>query len=305
MTKLKVVIGVPTYKRYRGLSRLLKSLSQQICDFEFEIIVADNEGKDGVGHQVVKAIKDSYPLAIKAIPVIERGISHVRNALMHEAFQILNADVIAMIDDDEVVDEKWISELIKAHLKSGAQVVGGAIYPEFKSAPPEWTKESKLYFRTIHGEGYISFIQAAGNILLHKSIYNGKDELYFDEKFGLTGGEDKEFFIRLKNKGVKFYYTPEAKSFEYYGPERVSERWAIERAHRIGCNDTRILRYHSSSLLLSLKILVTSLLGLLLYIIPIPFCYANKSKKFKFKLKLSRQIGKLQGLNNHKFEEYK
>lgn len=305
MAKLKVVIGVPTYKRYKGLSRLLKSLSQQICDFEFDIIIADNEGKDGVGHQVVKAVKDSYPLAIKVIPVTERGISHVRNALMHEAFQALNADVIAMVDDDEVVDENWINELIKAYLKSGAQVIGGAIYPEFKTAPPEWTKESKLYFRTIHAEDYVTLIQAAGNILLHKSIYNGKDALYFDENFGLTGGEDKEFFIRLKNKGIKFYYTPEAKSFEYYGPERVSEKWALERAYRIGCNDTRILKYHSSSIFLGLKILVTSLLGLLVYTTLIPFFYTNKPKQFKYRLKLSRQIGKLQGLNNYKLEGYK
>jgi succinoglycan biosynthesis protein ExoM len=305
MPELKVAIGIPTYKRHKGLLRLLQSISRQICDFQPVVIVADNEGFDGIGHKIVNEIKEQFPFQITVIPVSERGISHVRNALMHKGFGLLGVDLLAMVDDDEVVDQNWINELVKAQLKSKAQVIGGAIYPQFEHEPPEWTKASRLYFRKVHQEGFIPLIQAAGNILLHSSIYNKNQSIYFDPAYGLSGGEDKEFFLRLKSLGILFYFCPEAKSYEYYGSDRLTKKWALERSNRIGRNDVRIIRGQSPNFVSDIKIMTGLFSGLVVYSLLSAVFFFNDVKRISFQLKVSRQLGKLYGFSRQITEDYK
>ncbi|MBN7820223.1 glycosyltransferase family 2 protein [Bowmanella yangjiangensis] len=293
MLNENVVIGIPTFKRPLQLERLLTSLAKQEIDLRFTIIVADNEGLSGAGLLRASEMSSSYPYDIICLPVEARGISNVRNAIMTKAFAELDADLLAMVDDDEVVDKHWLKELLLAHQKSGAEIIGGAIIPEFESPPPEWTKLCPLYFRKIREEGEVQLIQAAGNILLSKNAFIKSGSLLFSEEFGLTGGEDKEFFLRLKDLGCRFYFAPKAVSYEFYGNERVSINWAIERSYRIGSNDVRIILSRNCNVLLRLNFFIQSLVSLLFFSASYLVALTRRKNEFLVRLKVHRQLGKL------------
>lgn len=306
MESLKVVICVPTYKRPISLRRLLDSIAKQSCDFTPIVLVADNEGNGGQGLLVTEQIKEvGYPWELHAIPVNERGISQVRNALMQYGFKLLNATHLAMIDDDETVDQLWIAELVAMQLSLKSDVVGGAVYPEFSQAPPRWADGLNLYWRTIHKPGSINFIQSTGNVLLSKTISLCFNNILFDPEFGMSGGGDKEFFTRLKMAGATFAFAPKAISHEYLASSRLTLDWVKQRALRIGCGDMRIMRKNKISIYRWFVEVGKSIAALAFYSVLYIVFISSEKKRVHSMLKLIRQRGKLRGIFGNVEEVYK
>ncbi len=295
MESLKVVIGIPTYKRPIGLRRLLDSIASQVCNFIPVVLVADNEGDKGQGLQVVEQFKvEGYPWELHAIPVNDRGISQVRNAIMHYGFEHLGATHLAMIDDDEWVEPQWIAELVKVQLDTAADVVGGSVSPEFEFERPDWVQGLHIYYESNPGvSGRIALVQGTTNVLLARSIVERFPSEKFDTFYSLVGGGDKEFFTRIKSLGATFAFAHQAQAHELFTATRVTKKWAIERAYRIGAGDMRIIRKQKPDLVnwikellkLFVALVVSSFLSLLYLSVP--------HKHMKARLKLTRQLGKL------------
>ncbi|WP_434931612.1 glycosyltransferase family 2 protein [Shewanella sp. HL-SH5] len=298
MKSLNVVIGIPTFKRPQGVRRLLESVARQAADFDITVLVADNEGDKGIGLTTVQQIlAEGYPLPLKAIAVNERGISQVRNALMHEAFGIMQADLLAMIDDDEWVEPQWIASLVKIQLQTNADVVGGSVAPEFEVAPPAWAKGLHIYYQSDSTySGTVNLIDGTTNVLLSRHIVDAYPEELFDPFYSLVGGGDKEFFTRIKRRGATFAFAHEAQAHEIFGASRLTKKWAIERAYRIGAGDIRIISKNNSSLLVWLKELVKFLAAIAVSSVALILLAAIPHKRMKVRLKLARQMGKLSAI---------
>ncbi|NRQ42161.1 glycosyltransferase [Rheinheimera sp. YQF-2] len=305
MNKIKVVIGIPTFKRPQGLRRLLESIARQQADFSPIVLVADNEGEGGSGHVTVNEMKAGYPYQLVVIAVPARGISHVRNALMLHAFDKFEADMLAMVDDDEVVEQKWIASLVKMQQLENVDVTAGTVLPEFSVEPPVWTEKLNLYWRTIHPAGRIDLVQGTGNVLLNRSVWVKFKGQHFDPVFGLTGGGDKEFFTRLKSAGATFAFTPDAVSHEFIDSSRLTKEWAKQRAYRIGCGDVRIMRKNKMSMLSWLSEAVKTLSAFVYYSVLYIFCFNSERKKMHAIFKIMRQRGKLNGIFGTAPEVYK
>ncbi|WP_161796342.1 glycosyltransferase family 2 protein [Arsukibacterium ikkense] len=298
MKQLKVVIGIPTFKRPQGVARLLHSISRQVIDCRFEVLVADNEGDKGVGLFTVQQIlAEGYPLPLKAIAVNERGISQVRNALMHEAFDNMQADLLAMVDDDEWVEPQWLASLVKVQQQTNADVVGGSVAPDFEVVPPNWAKGLYIYYQSdATYSGPVGLIDGTTNVLLSRNIVDAYPEERFDPFYSLVGGGDKEFFTRIKRRGATFAFAHEAKAHEIFGASRLTKKWAIERSYRIGAGDIRIISNTSpgagvwlrEAAKLTSALVLSSMLWLLMAGIP--------HKKMQARLKIARQLGKLSAL---------
>lgn len=303
----KVVIGIPTCKRPVGLNNLLKSIAElSVTDIELIILVADNDAELKQGMKVVAELKQEYKYHIEAICVEQRGISYVRNKLLYESFETHQADFLAMIDDDELVEGLWLNELLKTQKNTQCDVVGGVVVPKFPSVAPDWVSELSIYYPRNPNESIeIPLIEGVGNVLLNKAIYFEFSKQRFDPFYSVYGGGDKEYFTRLKAGGARFALAHKAVSYELFDESRVTKSWAIERAHRIGAADMRIiLKHHKSFLKLcieSCKVIFATLLGLLMYITPIN----SEAKKMKGRLLLARQIGKIAGLFNKQKAVYK
>lgn len=308
MSEYKVVVGIPTFKRPNGLRRLLESIAKQNCSFELIVLVADNEGENGQGIAAALDISDSgFPFSLEAIAVDDRGISHVRNALMEKAFGDLEADMLAMVDDDEWVEPQWISSLVQVKQQTGADIVGGAVDPDFEVEPPKWADGLGIYYRSRSQEsGLVGLVQGTTNVLISRTVYVNYPKEKFDAFYSLVGGGDKEFFMRLKRQGAIFAYSHLAKSHEVFGESRLTRSWALERAFRIGAGDMRIFligKPKSTSILTEVaKIFIAYVIYFFLSIISRMF---DTRKYMRNKLKLFRQKGKVSGLLGKQKQVYK
>ena len=56
----------------------------------------------------------------------------------------------------------------------------------------------------------------------------------FDDKFNLTGGSDTLFFAKATKLGAKAVWVDDALVFEINPKSRVSVRWLLQRAYRLG-----------------------------------------------------------------------
>jgi succinoglycan biosynthesis protein ExoM len=301
-----VVIGIPTFKRQEGLSYLLRSVAKQDYKNILCVVVADNEGENGTGASVVyKFIKAGFPFPIKCIPVPDRGISQVRNALMQEAFENLACDNLAMVDDDEHVEGNWVSELIKMQQSGNYDVVGGFVLPDFDIPPPDWVTGLNLYYRPKLPAGAVKLVNGTTNVLLHRSVRDNFSDNLFDLKFSLTGGGDREFFTRLKHQGATFSFAPNAISYEIFSTSRLTLEWAKQRAFRIGAGDARIFRRYSSGYVAWLKEIIKLLGAFTVSSLMMIFTIFSPHRKVFYVLKIMRQRGKLNGLFGEPVEVYK
>lgn len=302
----KLVIGVPTFRRPKGLLRTIESLiSQKVTGLNYMIVVADNDSDLREGHGVVDELNSKgVNVELDVILVEDRGISSARNAIIEYALNKTDCIGVAMLDDDEFADSNWLQCLYDMHIESGADVVGGYTTPEFEQKEPKWAKELPVFYRKKKSQGLVELIESTCSVYIGAELLRKFPKERFDLEFGITGGGDKEFFLRLKKNGAKFAFTADARAFELYPPSRVNKKWAIKRAFRIGSTDMRVIKLHaktSSKVLELAKALVAIIIFPLKYIVSI----FSEKKRLTTLMQLSRAVGKLSIFTSFQYLEYK
>lgn len=241
----KILIGVPSYRRPELLSLLLSSLEAQqyLDEVSVRVFVADNDPDDHEGADLCSTLAHTYCWPLTACIVDQPGISSVRNAILTEAL-VSDVDFVAMIDDDERAEPQWLAQLLEVQEKTGADIVGGPVMFEFEEAPSLSIVQSGAFSWRIHNAGPIRCLDATGNILISTSALRRANCPAFDTGFGLTGGEDKEFFQRLLAAGLRFAWSDRAVAIETVPVSRANKAWILRRAYRIGNSDARIAWLH-------------------------------------------------------------
>jgi glycosyltransferase involved in cell wall biosynthesis len=226
------------------LARLLASLAKLETAEQVSVLVADNDGAWREGFELCSKLP-GYRWPLDAIIVEERGIASVRNALVDRALDA-GADFIAMLDDDEWPSPHWLTELLRIQRETRADIVQGSIVFEGRVRSAAYSAcEGVASIRKASGP--IAMIEGAGNLLLARSCFDGLERPYFDPDFGLTGGEDSEFFTRLSRAGKHFAWADEAVAHGEIEPTRLTLRWVLTRAFSIGNSDMRIaMKYRGS-----------------------------------------------------------
>jgi len=240
-----VVVAIPTYKRPRGLARLLDFLANLETAATVSVLVADNDAEGHEGFDLCQALK-GYRWPLHAITVRERGIAPVRNALVREALKG-DAQFIAMLDDDEWPERGWLDALLAEQAKTGADVVQGSILFEFETRP-RWAETFDGMSDIRNASGPVETLQGAGNLLMTRAALSIVGAPWFDPAFALSGGEDRDFFQRLKAAGARFAWSDEAVARGYVPATRTSFAWALKRAYSVGNSDMRVfLKYGPSA----------------------------------------------------------
>jgi GT2 family glycosyltransferase len=300
-----VTIAIPTFRRPRGLERLLAALAKLETTANVSVLVADNDAERREGVAVCERLRaDGYRWTLDAIVVPERGIAQSRNALVARILAGSGAEFVAMIDDDEWPQPQWLDAFLRAQRETDADVLYGAILREFEHAPGIWAAHCPGVASTRVAAGASSTIPGAGNIFLRRACLEELAKPCFDPEFALTGGEDKDFFTRLKKQGRTFAGVDEAVCYEFVPASRANLRWALQRAYRIGNSDMRVtLKHESAAGALareSAKIAGAVLLFPLLFAISIPFA-ARRADPL---CKLYRAAGKVAAIFGSHFNEY-
>ncbi|MEC8522761.1 MAG: glycosyltransferase [Pseudomonadota bacterium] len=282
-----IYVAIPTYKRPKSLSRLIKSLGRMSTAREYRILVADNDAEMREGVGVAKSLSASEEKAIDTIVVEARGISAVRNAILEYVFRDKEAEILLMIDDDEYVDPGWIDGMLTVQTETAADAVAGLVLPHFETTPPDFAKDNELYWRTKHDSGIVRDIYSTTSLLLARKFFREHKGFRFLDEFGMTGGGDFEFLNRMKGKGAVFAFASSAISYEVFGESRLTKDWNIERSYRIGFAEARIAVKNRSYYRLFLK----SFLAYFYYRTKV-FLYPSE---FQYERKMVKQLGRMKG----------
>jgi succinoglycan biosynthesis protein ExoM len=229
-----VAICVATYRRPDQLNRLLTSLGALTLakNADVKILIVDNDAGESA-RLICEVVELRWPLRYIVEP--RRGIAQARNtAVRHSA----GANWIAFVDDDEMVEPQWLEHLLLTQLRFQADIVAGPVVPQFGTNVPEWIIQSGLHERPRYLTGCKPKPPGTGNVLISAEVFQRIGS--FDERFGLTGGEDTQFFLRAAQAGFKAVWCDEAVVHESVGPDRTGLSYLLRREYRDASSMARI-----------------------------------------------------------------
>lgn len=235
--KLCVLIGVCTYQRNEQLVETITSLAAMAipADIELTVLISDNSKEKQAENVVLEQAQIINAFDLKYVSAPKQGISYARNKVLDHALQH-NFEYIAFIDDDETADQNWIKELISCAVAENADLVNGHVDYIYPESAPEWMMNNKLH------RGAQPTIEADGstNNILYRVDFLRQHALFFDPRYGLSGGEDRHLMRRIKNAGGRRLYCPGAKTREHIHPSRLSQKWLVRRQFRAGYCDASL-----------------------------------------------------------------
>ncbi len=200
----KVTFYIPVYNVEKYISSCIESVLNQTYPI-YEFLIIDDGSQDN-SIRIAESYKNIYPKLIKIIKHNEnKGLACARNTALYNA----DGEILATIDTDAVADKFFLENIMKEFEidKSNkiAGVCGRLIESNIQTIPDRW----RARFLSQHwGEKKLEPIFIFGSTSVFK-ISALKEIGGFDPKFK-TNGEDCDISERLKNRGFKILYNPEA-----------------------------------------------------------------------------------------------
>ncbi len=228
-----VCICICTFRRPDLLRKLLGKLERQTADgrLALSISIADNDEQRSAETTVADFSRSSAIEVTYACQPV-KNIALARNT----ALQSAAAEYVAFIDDDEFPVDDWLLAMIDACEKYGVAGVLGPVRPHFDETPPRWILEGDFFERPEPPTGTIMQWEECrtGNVLLRSAILDKRGSV-FDPAFG-SGGEDKDFFMRMTAAGHVFCWCNEGAVYETVPKERWTRAYLLKRALLRGRN---------------------------------------------------------------------
>ena len=243
-----VAVCVITYHRPLGLRRLLEGLERLRFEQDvpkIQIIVVDND-EEATARHVCDDFRSRLKWPIEYAIEARRGIPFARNKAI--ALAMTDSDLIAFIDDDEVLEPNWLAELLRVMGEHEADVVAGPVVPCFEAAPPHWVIKGRFHDRRRWQTGQRLDRAFTNNILLRRSVFETMEK-HFDERMAMTGGSDSHFLQRVNRAGHSIVWADDAVVTEWNPASRMSAKWILRRAYRVGTTMAFIYRDLHSGLL--------------------------------------------------------
>ena len=288
-----VILCIPTYKRPVMLRRLLDAVAALKTGADLRVLVGDNDAQDHAGFDLCNTMTD-YRWPLTAVIAHKRGIAQVRNTLIEEALKT-DAAFIAMIDDDEWPAADWLDQFLAEAHRTKADVLQGSIL--FGAGTG---LEGHGDIR--HASGPVAMLQGAGNLLIRRAVLEGMTAPWFDPAFALSGGEDREFFVRLQRAGKRFAWSDEARAYGDIPDTKDNLGWLLRRAYSVGNSDMRVLLKHGFENGVVLE--VVKILGAIALSPLAALVLAASPRRAVPLQKLFRAIGKGAALFGARYNEY-
>lgn len=252
-------VVVATRDRPNELARCLDSLAELEHD-RFDVVVVDNAPSDDRAEVVVERFRGTS-LPVRYVREPRPGLARAHNA----ARPFVTGQVVAITDDDVVVDRAWLRRLTDAFGEApSVGAVTGMIFPaELETAAQAWTDVHAAY-----NKGYERRIVdldadpasllpwATGTIgsgaNMAFSVAALDDIGWFDDALGAgtpaRGGDDLAAFHDVLVHGHRIVYEPSAVVFHHHHREaRVVRDLTFSYGVALGAHLTRAVVDHPSS----------------------------------------------------------
>lgn len=302
---MRVAICIATYKRPDMLEYLLESISKlefkKVIAPNINIVIVDNDAEGSAKKVVENAMRYiNFPIVYTIEP--KKGLAYARNKTIELAGDV---DLVAIVDDDEIVSKNWLDDLLYVQQQYDADVVSGPVIPRFKVSPPEWVVRGHFFERPRFNTGKKIDMARTGNVLIRKDTLDMFSPP-FDYMFNLTGGEDTYLFKRIHINNKKMVWSDDAIVEEWVPKKRISILWLLRRSFRAGTTVSLVELY----LGFSFKTIITRLsksiahitLGILSFLF---YIFFKREKAIKSLQRIATGIGNFMGIFGFKYKEYK
>ena len=295
---MKIDVCVATYRRPDWLRLLLGDLAQQQLrgPCSLRVIVVDNDPQCSA-RPVVEPGLTGLQLLYLTQPL--KNISLTRNLALDHS----RADWVAFVDDDERVPPQWLQSLLDAQQRYGADAVFGPVEGQLPASAPAWVKAMGFFTANATPSGTVMQWGSTNNALLnHRFVAGGAR---FDPRFGLTGGEDTQFFFALAQQGARMVWCREALISEPVAADRMTLRWLLRRHFRGGQSYTDIVERPRTGwrrLVWSARCAGLLAVLALLALCSLPF---NIAVAVRFAAQAASNAGKLSTVLGYRFQEYR
>lgn len=179
-------------------------------------------------------------LALTHVLEPEPGIPFARNRAARESVA-QGADLLAFVDDDEVVSPDWLCRMVAGYRASGAVLLGGPLRVAPLIGPVGWAQ--RLMYRNVADRYRRKEARAAAragldgtpgvtivtNNWLAETILFSRHGLSFDESMRHTGGTDAKFHADVRRLGLRTAWVADAVVEEIIPTERLSFRYQFRR----------------------------------------------------------------------------
>ena len=226
---MKIDLCIATFRRPMLADTLASVQAAQIpTHVHLRIIVVDNDFEP-TAQEIVQKAKASGALSVTYVHAPAANISLARNAGLDAS----DADWVAFIDDDEIVDQDWLMHMVAGVEQTGADAVFGPSVPLYPESAPNWIKEGDFHRQEVQFRAGRVVTGHTCNAMLR---WQGTPWMAdrFDLSLGRTGGEDTQFFAGIFQKGGVFDTIPDAIVRERIPQSRLSFQWLAKRRFRIG-----------------------------------------------------------------------
>jgi len=228
-----LTVAICTKDRPENLARCLQSLlNLQVSALKWEILVIDNAPSD----ERTKELVASYP-QVRYVLEPKPGLNFARNCALYSA----NGELLAYLDDDVVVDRKWLEGLMEAWAENpDAAAFTGLVLPYELVTDAQILFEARGGFRRgfekirygqilpgnpLHPCG-AGIFGAGCNMSLRRDFLvkiGGFDEA-LDTGATLPGGGDLDIFYRVIRAGYPLVYEPKYLVFHQHRREYAQLR---------------------------------------------------------------------------------
>jgi succinoglycan biosynthesis protein ExoM len=231
---VNVLVAVLTYRRPADLAALLPMLADQLgrVAADAHVLVVDND-PDGGAAGLVESFGD---VRFRYVHEARPGIAPARNRALAEAG---DADLLVFIDDDERPVDAWLPALLATYEATRPDAVVGPVSSTFTGELDPWIAAGGFFTRRRLATGTEVAVAATNNLLLDLERVRARD-LRFDEALGLIGGEDTLFTREITSDGGRIVWCAEAMVHDVVPAERMTRRWVVKRAFRMGGSASQV-----------------------------------------------------------------
>ena len=310
-----LVICVCTRGRPAMLSRCLDALARQEADsdeFKIESVVIENEISPKVQSIVEKYSNYESEINFHYAHEPSIGISSARNRAIDESLK-LGAEWIAFMDDDEYPTENWLSEIVELISRTGTgsdegEVYVGPVVRDLDGVAPDWLQMRPPR----HAEGAALDTCATNNVVFHRRLVAPDGvALRFKDAFGLSGGEDSDFFGRATQQGIKIRWSWKPVVHEMFHKNRLTMRHHIVGVFQTSNNNFWRLRqnfgfwrgFSRTVFSATLKLFM----GLTVVVVLSPFFMFHPSIRrtvFKFMKRVAAGLGVAAAIASYRHQRY-
>lgn len=233
-----LTVIICTYNREQYIGQTLERLANNQFTGEWELLLIDNNCTDNTALICKDFAVAHSKLPFRYIVETKQGLSHARNRGIHEA----KGDWLIFLDDDAFVSPSYLHRLEQyIHEYPEMHAFGGRIFPFFEDGErPAWLCHwTKVWLSALDKGSKVCTFQGneypiGANMGFSRHIVSQCGD--FNTHLGrcgknMIGGEEKDYFQRIKALHAPIYYLPEIAVDHCIPTSRTTDEYIC----RLGC----------------------------------------------------------------------